>query len=75
MTGARIIELAAAVVIFGLGVWLYRRRPKHQGPTDQGYGSQSAVLLFALAAIMTIHALGALDYHPSAAEIDAVRAQ
>jgi hypothetical protein len=69
MTGSRMIELAAALVVFGLGVWLYRRRH------PEGYGSQSAVLLFALAAIMTIHALGALDYHPSAAEIDAVRAQ
>jgi hypothetical protein len=71
MTGPRIIELAAAIVVFGLGVWLYRSRKA----ADQGYGSQGAVLLFALAAIMTIHALGALDYHPSAAEIDAVRAQ
>jgi hypothetical protein len=70
MTGPRLIELAAAVVVFGLGVWLYRRKA-----ADQSYGSQSAVLLFAVAAIMTIHALGALDYHPSAAEIDAVRAQ
>jgi hypothetical protein len=71
MTGPRIIELAAAVIVFGLGVWLYRRGRS----ADQGYGSQGAVLLFAVAAIMAIHALGALDYHPSAAEIDAVRAQ
>lgn len=71
MTGARIIELAAAVVVFGLGVWLYRSRKA----ADQGYGSQGAVLLFAVGAIMAIHALGALDYHPSAAELDSVRAQ
>jgi hypothetical protein len=71
MTGARIIELAAAVAAFGLGLWLYRRRK----PADQGYGSQGAVLLFAVAAIMTIHALGGLDYHPSAAELDSARAQ
>jgi hypothetical protein len=57
------IELAAAVVILGFGVWLYRR-PKGA----DGYGSQGAVILFVVAAIMGIHALGGLDYHPTSAE-------
>jgi hypothetical protein len=48
------------------GIWLYRRRDK----TDT-YGSQGAVILFAVAAIMAIHALGGLDYHPTEAEIEA----
>ena len=65
MTAARMIELAAAVLIFAAGVWLYRR-PKGA----DGYGSQGAVLLFVVAAIMGIHALGGLDYHPTKAEAE-----
>jgi len=68
MTTARIIELVAAVALLAAGIWLYRR-PKG---TD-GYGSQGAVLLFVVAAIMAIHALGGLDYLPSASELDAAR--
>jgi hypothetical protein len=61
----RLIELAAAVLILAAGVYLYRRRDK-----ADGYGSQGAVILFVVAAIMAIHALGGLDYHPSAAEAE-----
>ena len=71
MTVARMIELAAAVAIFGFGVWLYRAR----NSADEGYGSQGAVLLFVVAAIMGIHALGGLDYHPSESELDGLKAQ
>jgi hypothetical protein len=69
MTTGRMIELAVAVVILAAGVWLYRARKA----ADQGYGSQGAVLLFVVAAIMGIHALGGLDYHPSEAELEAMR--
>jgi hypothetical protein len=61
----RLIELAAAVLILAAGVYLYRRRDK-----ADSYGSQGAVILFVVAAIMAIHALGGLDYHPSAAEAE-----
>ncbi len=71
MSGGRVIELAAAALFLAAGVWLYRSRKS----PDQGYGSQGAVLLFAVAAIMGIHALGALDYHPSSAELEAVKSQ
>ena len=64
-TGA-LIELAAAVAIFAAGIWLYRR-PKAEG---DNYGSQGAVILFVIAAIMGIHAWGGLNYHPSAAEAE-----
>ena len=70
MTPTRMIELAAAVLILGLGVWLYRRRKD----ADQSYGSQGAVLLFVIAVIMGIHALGGLDYHPSQGELDYFKA-
>ena len=59
------IELAAAVLILALGVWLYRR-PRG----GDSYGSQGAVILGVVAAIMAIHALGGLDYHPTSAEAD-----
>ena len=70
MTAPRMIELAVAVVLVGVGIVLYRR-PKTD-ETDK-YGSQGAVILFVVAAIMGIHALGGLDYHPSAAEADMIR--
>jgi len=70
VTAPRMIELAVAVVLIGVGIVLYRR-PKTD-ETDK-YGSQGAVILFVVAAIMGIHALGGLDYHPSAAEADMIR--
>ena len=61
-----LIELGAALLILAAGVWVYRR-PKPEGDS---YGSQGAVVLFVIAAIMAIHALGGLDYHPSKAEAE-----
>ena len=65
MTTPRLIELVAAVVLLVAGIYLYRRRDK-----SDSYGSQGAVILFVVAAIMLIHALGGLDYHPSKAEAE-----
>jgi hypothetical protein len=69
MTTARMIELAAAVATVVVGVWLYRRNRA----VDAGYGSQGAVLLFVVGAIMAVHALGFMEYRPSAGEIEAMR--
>ena len=69
MTTARTIELVVAVLLLGAGIWFYRR-PKDASDT---YGSQGAVILFVVAAIMAIHALGGLDYRPTAAEADMFR--
>jgi hypothetical protein len=71
MTTGRMIELAAAVALIAAGVWMYRARKA----ADQGYGSQGAVILFVVAAIMGAHALGGLDYHPSNSELDAMKAR
>lgn len=71
MTTMRMVELAAAVVIFAAGIWLYRVRK----PADDSYGSQGAVILFVIAVIMAIHALGGLDYHPSSSELEAMQGQ
>ena len=71
MTVDHMIELAAAVALIGAGVWLYRRNKA----ADQGYGSQGAVLLFVVGAIVALHALGAFNYHPTKGELDYFKAR
>ena len=63
MTSRQVIELLAAIAIAGAGVWLYR------GRSPDGYGSQSAVLLFVVAVLLAIHGLGLLEYRPSPGEL------
>ncbi len=58
MTIAETVEIAIAVAMIVAGVWSYRRG-----------GSQGSVLLFIVAAILLIHGLGLLNYHPSPAEL------
>ena len=72
MTTARIIELAVAVAILVAGLWLYRRRVATDTGAD-AYGSQGAVILFVIAAIMGAHALGAMDYRPSQSELELMK--
>jgi len=71
VTTQQVIEVALGVAIAAAGVWLYRRRPTAAGADgdDGQYGSQGAVLLFVVAALLLIHGLGWLEYHPSAAEL------
>ena len=68
MTAGRMVELAVAVLLLVAGVVIYRRRDK-----SGTYGSQGAVILFVVAAIMAIHALGLLEYRPSASEAELMR--
>jgi hypothetical protein len=70
MTGSRMIELVAAVLILAAGVYFYRRRDR-----SDSYGPQGAVILLVVALIVGIHALGGLDYHPTTAEADALNAR
>lgn len=70
MTLPHAIELAAAAAIIAAGVVLYRRRD-----ASDSYGSQGAVILFVIGAIVAIHALSLMDYHPTAAEADMIKAQ
>ena len=67
------VELAVAVALLAAGVWLYRR-PKTPADGADSYGSQGAVILFVVAVIIAIHALGGLNYHPSAAEAEYFKA-
>jgi len=59
-----ILELVAAVALIVGGIILYRRR----GREDPSHGSQGAVLLLVVGAILLIHGLGLLDYRPSPSE-------
>ena len=71
MNAIQMIEVAAALLILGAGIVLYRRRPaQEEGAGDGGYGSQGAVLLFVIAVIVAIHGLGWMEYHPSASELE-----
>ena len=64
----RLLEVVAAVLILGAGVYLYRRRAAQ--PDGGGYGSQGAVVLFVIAAILAVHGLGGMDYRPTASELE-----
>ena len=59
------LEVAVAAALIGWAVLLYRKR----GPDQQRYGSQSAVLLLVIGAIMLIHGLGLLEYRPAGGEL------
>ena len=64
MTATQIIEVLVAAALFALGVWQYRRRSAE----DPNHGSQGAVILFFIAAIVAMHGLGLFEYRPSAME-------
>ena len=64
MSATQIIELVIAAALIAAGVWLYRRRSAE----DSQHGSQGAVILFVVAAILLIHGLGLLEYRPSPSE-------
>lgn len=71
LSHARMVELGGALLLLIAGIIFYRRKPAD----GNNYGNQGAVLLLAVAVIIGIHALGGLDYHPTQAEADAMRAR
>ena len=66
MTIAQTIEVAAAALMIGGGIWLQVRGRRE----DTQHGSQGAVILIVIGAILAIHGLGLFEYRPSQAEID-----
>jgi hypothetical protein len=60
MTTAKILELAVAAALVVGGALLYWRR----GRENPRHGSQLAVLLMAVGAIVAVHGLRLLDYRP-----------
>ncbi|MEO8722466.1 MAG: hypothetical protein ABI395_02935 [Sphingobium sp.] len=69
MTTQSLLELAIAAILFGVGVWLYRR-PRGQDPAPDHYGSQGAVLLFAIAAILIVHVVMTERARPAPATVE-----
>jgi len=68
-------EVAAGIALLVAAVWLYRRpAPATEERAERQYGSQGAVILLIVAAILLIHGLGGLEYHPSDAEIEMIQA-
>ena len=65
MTTPQILELVLAAALIIGGAWLYRRR----GREDPRQGSQGAVILMAIGAMLAIHGLGLLDYRPMEGEL------
>ena len=76
MTILSMLEVLIAALLIAAGVFLYRSKPaKDEGGADvDHYGSQGAVLLFVIAVIMAIHGFGALEYRPSASELETAKA-
>lgn len=60
MTPREMIEVALALLLIGGGAWLYVRR----GRADPQHGSQAAVILIFIGAILAIHGMGWLEYRP-----------
>ena len=58
MTNREMIEVVLAVLLIGGGAWLYVRR----GREDAQHGSQAAVIMIFIGAILAIHGLGLLEY-------------
>ena len=58
MSATSMIEVGVAVAMLVAGIFVYRRG-----------GSQGAVILFVIAALLLIHGLGLLDYRPSPSEL------
>jgi hypothetical protein len=56
--------LGAGAVFLLAGVLIYRRR----GREDNQHGSQGAVILLVVGAIMLIYGLGLMEYRPLASE-------
>ena len=62
MTTTQVVELAIAAALIVSGVILYRRLGA-EGETKTG--SQTAVILLFIGAIVAIHGLGLLEYRPA----------
>ena len=70
MTAGRAIELAVAIALLAVGVFFYCRRDR-----ADSYGSQGAVILFVVGAIVAIHALRLMEYRPGSGDADMLRSR
>ena len=63
--------LGAGMVFIVAALILYRRR----GREDARHGSQTAVVMLIIGAILAIHGLGLMEYRPSQGEVDRAAAR
>ena len=61
MTTVQLLEVAAAALLIGGGIWLQVKGKRE----DANHGSQGAAILLAIGAILLIHGLGGLEYRAS----------
>ena len=71
MTALQIIEVAVAAALIGAGVWRQVRTRR----TSPNRGSQTAVILIVIGALIAIHGLGLMEYRPSRGELERAAAQ
>lgn len=71
MTPVQLLEVAVAAALIGAGIWR-QVATKRSSPNR---GSQSAVLMLAIGALLAIHGLGLMEYRPSEGELARAQAQ
>ena len=71
MTTVQLLEVAVAAVLIGAGVWR-QVRTRRSSPNR---GSQTAVILIVIGALIAIHGLGLMEYRPSQGELDRLSAR
>ena len=71
MTAIQLLEIAVAAILIGAGIW----RQVKTRRSSPNRGSQTAVILIAIGAIVAIHGLGLMQYRPTEGEIARAQAQ
>ena len=71
MTTTQTIEVAVAAALIAAGIWLQVRGKR----VDAQHGSQGAVILIVIGAILAIYGLGLMEYRPSQGEIERYKEQ
>ena len=71
MTAIQLLEIAVAAILIGAGIW----RQVKTRRSSPNRGSQTAVILIAIGALVAIHGLGLMQYRPTEGEIARAQAQ
>jgi uncharacterized membrane protein HdeD (DUF308 family) len=71
MTTMQIIEVAIAALLIGAGI----RRQVRTRRSSPNRGSQTAVILIVIGALIAIHGLGLMEYRPSRGEMERAAAR
>ena len=71
MTTVQLLEVAVAALLIGAGIW----RQVKTRRASPNRGSQTAVILIVIGAIVAIHGFGLMEYRPSQSELDRAAAR